>query len=93
MNVVFIPYLDSSNSFSSIVVHNDLTFIVTKIKLSGTEVLFTLLVKWFVSFTYEEISFTTGWVWWSTNLEISDVWHSIEFITGLQGLFGYEVLV
>ena len=61
---------------------------MTKIELTGTEKLFTLLMKLFVSFMYEGICFITGWRWWSTNLEISDVWHSIEFIIGLPGLFG-----
>ena len=37
--------------------YNDLTAIVTKIELTGTEKLFTLLMKWFVSFIYEGICF------------------------------------
>ena len=40
--------------------YNDLKFIVTTIELAGTEKLFTLLMKRFVSFIYEGISFTTG---------------------------------
>ena len=37
---------------------------------------------------YQEICFATGWRWRSTNLEICDMWHWMEYITGLPGLFG-----
>ena len=75
MNVIIIPFLSCSNPFVAslfgILVYNDLTSIVTKIELTGTEKLFTLLMKLFVSFIYEGICFTTGWKWGSTNFEIS----------------------
>ena len=47
MNVAFIPFL----SLFGIIVYNDLTSIsmVTKIEFTGTEKLFTLLIKLFVS--------------------------------------------
>ena len=60
---------------------------MTKIESTGTEKLFALLMKGFVSFIYEGMFYATGWRWWWTNLEISDVWHLTEFITCLQGLF------
>ena len=78
----------ATSSLFAILVYNDFTSIVTKIELTGIEKLFALLIKWFVSFIYEEICFTKGWRWWSTNLEISDMSHPGEFITGLSGLFG-----
>ena len=74
-----------------ILVYNDFTSIVTKTELIETKKLFTLMMKWFVSFIFEGICFTTGWRWWWTNLEISDVRHTIEFITGLPGLLGLRI--
>ena len=58
-------------SLFGIPAYNGLMSIVTKIELTGTEKLFTLLMKLFVSFIYEGIGFTTGWKWGSTNFEIS----------------------
>ena len=61
MNVTIISFLGYSNTFvvwytslfGILVWYNDLTSIVTKIELTGTEKLFTLLMKSFVSFIHE----------------------------------------
>ena len=64
MNVVFILCLVAAiPSLFGTLVYNDFTLIVTKIKFIGTEKLFTLLMKLFGSFLYEEISFTMAWRW------------------------------
>ena len=90
MGVVFIPFLGCRNTLLfGITVFNDLTFIsiVTKIEFAGAEKLYTLLMKLFVSLIYEGTCFTTRWRWWSMNRKIFDVWHWVEFINGLPGLF------
>ena len=50
-------------SMFGILAYNDLMSIVTKIEFTGTEKLFTLLMKGFLSFIYKGICFTTGWRW------------------------------
>ena len=54
-------------SLFGILVHNDLTFIVTKTELTGTEKLFTLLFKWFVTFIFERIDFIMGCIYYNNN--------------------------
>ena len=54
-------------SLFGILVHNDLTFIVTKTELTGTEKLFTLLFKWFVTFIFERIDFMMGCIYYNNN--------------------------
>ena len=48
MNVTIISFVGCSNIFVVwYSMYNDLTSMVTKIKLTGTQKLFTLLMKWF----------------------------------------------
>ena len=75
-------------SLFGIFVYNDLTAIVTKIELTGTEKLFTLLMKWFVSFIYEGICFPRAGDGDQRISKFLMCYTQLNFITGLPGLFG-----
>ena len=52
MQLSYIFSVAAISSLFGILVYNDLTSIVTKIEFTGAEKLFTLSMKWFVSFIY-----------------------------------------